>query len=103
MSTTTLARLLWTQTLSCVSQIIYYYIFRKLGVTSRKPYLSNGGQQDGEGFLRTLIEQLMQELPPGNIFMSVSQSFWGTEKIIRKFLFTPDGKCLRCMTYPSDQ
>ena len=70
-------------------------------MASRKPYLSDGGQHDAEEFLRILIEQLMLELSPGNTFLSVLQSFWGTEKTIRKFLDTPDGKCSRCMTYPS--
>ena len=69
-------------------------------MSSRKVYLSNGGQQDAEEFLRVLIEQLMFELPAGNTFVSVLQSFWGTEKTIRKFLGTPDGKCPRCKTYP---
>ena len=69
-------------------------------MSSKKVYLSNGGQQDAEEFLRVLIEQLMFELPAGNTFVSVLQSFWGTEKTIRKFLGTPDGKCPRCKTYP---
>ena len=73
---------------------------RTVGLTSRKSYLANGGQQDAEEFLRTLIEQLMVELPAGHYFLPSLQSFWGEEKNIRKFLDTPDGKCPRCMTYP---
>ena len=73
---------------------------RIVGLTSQKSYLANGGQQDAEEFLRTLIEQLMVELPAGHTFLPLLQSFWGKEKNIRKFLDTPDGKCPRCMTYP---
>ena len=49
-------------------------------MTSQKSYLSNGGQQDAEEFLRTLIEQLMVELPAGHTFLPSLQSFWGKEK-----------------------
>ena len=53
---------------------------RIVGMTSQKSYLSNGGQQDAEEFLRTLIEQLMVELPAGHTFLPSLQSFWGKEK-----------------------
>ena len=54
---------------------------RIVGITAQKTYLSDGGQQDAEEFLRTLFEQLMVELPAGHTFLPILQSFWGKKKV----------------------
>ena len=56
-----------------------------------------------EEFLTILLTELLEKefIDDDNLFSSTFKNFWGKEKIIRKFLSTNDGKCMKCQVYPS--
>ena len=75
---------------------------RSVGSASHMPYLANGGQQDMEEFLRIFLAELQREVDDEEgLFSSIIEHFWGKEVTVRKFVDTPNGKCVRCQLYPS--
>ena len=75
---------------------------RILGSTSGRQYLASGGQQDMEEFLSTLLLELEKEIQDDDgLFTPILHEFWGKEVTAMKFLDTPDGKCNKCLLYPS--
>ena len=73
-----------------------------VGSISNKPYLANGGQQDMEEFLRIFLAELRREVDDDEgLFSSIIEHFWGQEVTVRKFVDTPNGRCVGCQLYPS--
>ena len=69
---------------------------------SGKAGLASGSQQDIEEFLTTVLIELEKEVSDDDgLFSPILKKFWGEEKITRKYLATPDGKCLKCLIYPA--
>ena len=85
-------------------KIIYYKQFlcyRLVALKSGKLYLSSGGQQDAEEFLRALLQVLEIELNNHEGFQTVIKGIMGKQVEHKKFLDNPSGKCIRCGTFPS--
>jgi hypothetical protein len=69
---------------------------------SNKPYLANGGQQDMEEFRKIFLAELRREVDDDEgLFFSIIENFWGQEVTVRKFVDTPNGRCVACHLYPS--
>ena len=73
-----------------------------VGSVSNKPYPANGGQQDMEEFLIIFLAELRREVDDDEgLFSSIIEHFWGQEVTVRKFVDTPNGRCVGCQLYPS--
>ena len=75
-----------------------------VGCKSENVEMCSGSQQDITDFLRLLLQQIEIELSeldgPQTLFIN---KFWGREHVVKKFLDSSDGKCVKCGKLPRQE